>query len=126
MIYFQTPMAAISLVDVERQWFKSKFGLDVQETHRNHAFCAYTVMPENPEVFVVVDAQLDHRFCGNPLVTGEPRIRFYAGAALVVGGVRVGSLCIIDRIPRPDFGMEDQMNLLDLGELFPLNNTSWT
>ena len=67
-------------------------------------------------MFVVPNALTDPRFCNNPLVTGPPDIRFYAGAALIVSGVKIGSLCIIDRVPHEDFGLEDRTNLLDLGE----------
>lgn len=105
----------MSLVDVNRQWFKSRIGLDVEETHRNYAFCSYTVLPDSPEVLVVGDAAKDARFSDNPLVTGPPFIRFYAGAALIVAGVRVGSLCVIDRVPHEDFDIKHRMNLLDLG-----------
>ena len=103
-------------MDVNRQWFKSRVGLDCSQTHRNVAFCAYTILPGSPEVLVVKDATEDERFRNNPLVTGPPYIRFYAGAALVVSGVRIGSLCILDTVPRHDFDLSCKMNLLDLGE----------
>lgn len=103
------------MVDVDRQWFKSRIGLDAQETHRNLAFCSYTVLPYSPEVFVVQNALKDDRFKNNELVTSHPHIRFYAGAALIVAGIRVGSLCIIDTVPREDFTLDDKATLLDLG-----------
>ena len=106
----------MSFVDVNRQWFKSRVGFDCNQTHRNVAFCAYTILPGSPEVLVVNDATEDERFRNNPLVTGPPYIRFYAGAALVVSGVRIGSLCILDTVPRHDFDLSCKMNLLDLGE----------
>jgi len=90
-------------------------GLEVSETHRDHAFCAYTVLPDSPDVLVIEDATQDYRFANNPLVTGPPDIRFYAGAALVVDDVRLGSFCIIDTKPHIGFSTTERMNLLDIG-----------
>ena len=94
------PIALISLVDADRQWFKANLGLPgVTETSRDVAFCAHTVLGD--EVLVVPDATRDERFADNPLVTGSPGIRFYAGAPMrLTSGHRVGSLCLIDRKPR--------------------------
>lgn len=95
----EVPMAAVSLVDDHRQWFKARVGLDVCETSRDAAFCAHTIQ-EN-RVFIVPDALQDPRFAHNPLVTGDPFIRFYAGVPLTdKDGHNLGSLCVIDRRPR--------------------------
>jgi hypothetical protein len=118
---FNVPIALISLVDIDRQWFKSRFGLSSEETHRDFAFCAYVVLRESPDVLVVCDATEDPRFQNNPLVTGNPFIRFYAGAAIYFEEQKLGTLCVIDTVPRHDFSLTDKMNLLDLAAAISTN-----
>ncbi|MFI4896454.1 MAG: GAF domain-containing protein [Phycisphaerales bacterium JB059] len=106
------PIAALSLVEADRQWFKSIQGLDCEQTDRDAAFCAYTILGNEP--VVVQDARQDPRFERNPLVTGEPFIVSYAGAPVrAPGGMRIGSLCVIGRRPR-EFTPEDIEVLEDL------------
>jgi DNA-binding response OmpR family regulator len=101
-----TPTALVSLVDLDRQWFKARFGLAAKQTPREVAFCAYAVQSPG-EVMVVNDASADPRFSANPLVTGNPNIRFYAGAPLVTGnGEAIGTLCVIDAEPREISGAQ--------------------
>ena len=116
---FGTPIALISLLDEDRQWFKARCGLSDDGTSRDVAFCDHTI--QGDAVLVVEDARDDARFSANPLVTGEPGIRFYAGAPLILrSGIRVGSLCIIDTEPRP-FTTEQANQLRDLAMVVTAN-----
>ena len=93
------PVATISLIDQERQWYKSRVGVELTETPRDHSFCAHTILQH--ELVIVPDATLDPRFADNPFVLGEPRVRFYAGLPLITEeGFAIGSLCVVDIQPR--------------------------
>lgn len=112
---FGVPIALVSLVDENRQWFKSCFGLPVSETPRDISFCGHAILGK--EVFVIPDALQDERFADNPLVTEEPHIRFYAGCPLSsIDGSKLGTLCIIDQEPR-EFTEEDIDTLHDLASM---------
>jgi diguanylate cyclase (GGDEF)-like protein len=112
---FDVPIALVSLVDEDRQWFKSRQGLEISETPREVAFCAHAILGD--EIMTVDDALADPRFADNPLVLGDPKIRFYAGAPISgPGGAKLGTLCIIDREPR-GLTAADAGSLRDLAEM---------
>lgn len=109
---FDMPIVLVSLVDAKRQWFKARVGLGVCETERDISFCGHVIV--KPQILVVEDALQDERFHDNPLVTGAPNVRFYAGAPLQLpGGEIVGTLCMIDHRPRT----LDAMDLAIFGAL---------
>ena len=113
---FDVPVALISLVDADRQWFKARHGIEEKEMQRSVAFCAYTIM--DGTVCLIQDAREDIRFADNPLVARDKGFRFYAGAPLTTSdGHRIGSICIMDRIPRIDIGVEQQFCLEKLAAL---------
>ena len=139
----ETPIALVSIVASERQWFKSNFGLreaaapgeeepttmsssaaeaalppKVKGTPRSMAFCSYTIMPDAPDVLCITDATTDPRTRDNPLVTGHPHIRFYAGAPLISSsGLKLGTLCVIDNAPRPPLSPDERASLIDLAAM---------
>ena len=112
---FDVPISLVSLVDQDRQWFKSRQGLDATETPRDVSFCAHAIL--DSEIFVVEDTASDERFCDSDLVTGGPEIGFYAGYPLTSPtGFRLGTLCIIDHKPRT-FSEDDAAMLRQLGQM---------
>ena len=115
MRLFAVPIALVSLVDENRQWFKSCMGLDAKETPRDISFCGHAILGD--DVFTITNASKDDRFADNPLVTDDPNIRFYAGCPLAAAnGHKLGTLCIIDRNPR-EFSAEDVTALKDLASM---------
>lgn len=112
---FGVPIALVSLVDENRQWFKSCFGLSVGETPRDISFCGHAILRD--DLFIIPDTILDERFADNPLVVNDPHIRFYAGCPLKsTNGHKLGTLCIIDRQPRY-FGEDELEALIDLAAM---------
>lgn len=112
---FNVPIALVTLVDKDRQWFKSCVGLDATQTPRDISFCGHAILKD--ELMLVPDASKDERFHDNPLVTGAPNIRFYAGYPLTVPhGNKLGTLCLIDTRPR-ELDEEERALLRDLAQM---------
>lgn len=110
---FDAPMALVSLVDSNRQFFKARAGLDAVETGRDVSFCAHAIAEDAP--LIILDAAADPRFCDNPFVTGPPFVRFYCGAPIILSsGLRMGSLCVIDQQPRPSVPQDKVQALIHL------------
>jgi diguanylate cyclase (GGDEF)-like protein len=115
MHIFDVPTAMVSLVDENRQWFKSCQGASFRETDRDISFCGHAILGDS--VFVIQDTHQDPRFSDNPMVTGEPHIRFYAGFPIRhKGGTKLGTLCLLDKHPR-HFGDRERLILEDLAKL---------
>lgn len=113
---FDVPICLVSVVEEERQLFKARVGLEVAETSRTVSFCAHAILQR--DVFIVLDAARDERFRDNPLVTGEPHIRFYAGSPIwLPSGYPVGTVCIISPEPRDTFSLKDATRLTRLADL---------
>lgn len=112
---FQCPIALVTLIDGERQWFLSKQGIEGQETERKYAFCAHTIQSTAP--LVVPDATVDERFKDNPFVLGEPHVRFYAGAPVIVDNAALGAVCVVDTKPHDRVAIEELDILRQLATL---------
>ena len=111
----KAPIAMLSLVDDHRQWFKSKVGVEIRETPRDQSFCAHAI--QQRDLFIVPDTLQDARFRENPMVLGDPHIRFYAGAPLInEDGFALGTLCVIDRKPR-ELDQDQKEALISLSRL---------
>ena len=111
---FNVPYVTISMIDTHRQWFKSVQGLTICQTSRDISFCAHAILFE--DILYVENALKDKRFSDNPVVVGDPKIRFYAGCSLEVNGFKAGTFCIFDKKPR-SFTSEDRQLLKDLAIL---------
>ena len=112
---FSVPIVLVSLIDEDRQWFKSSVGLSVRETGRDISFCGHSILGN--DIFIIPNAVDDERFADNPLVLDDPNIRFYAGCPLrAPNGDKMGTLCIIDREPR-ELGEKDLETLRDLASM---------
>ena len=111
---FNVPYSTISMIDSQRQWFKSIQGLSLCQTTRDISFCAHAILYD--EILYVENAIKDERFHDNPVVIGDPKIRFYAGCSLEVKGLKLGTFCVFDKKARP-FSAEDRQLLKDLARL---------
>jgi GAF domain-containing protein len=111
---FNVPYSTISMIDSQRQWFKSIQGLSLCQTSRDISFCAHAILYD--EILYVENAIKDERFHDNPVVVGDPKIRFYAGCSLEVKGLKLGTFCVFDKKPRA-FTAEDRQLLKDLAHL---------
>ena len=111
---FNVPYSTISMIDSQRQWFKSIQGLSLCQTSRDISFCAHAILFD--EILYVENALKDERFHDNPVVVGDPKIRFYAGCSLSVNGLKLGTFCVFDKKPRA-FTSEDRQLLKDLATL---------
>jgi len=111
---FHVPYVTISMIDTHRQWFKSVQGLTICQTSRDISFCAHAILFD--DILYVENALKDKRFADNPVVIGDPKIRFYAGCSLDVNGFKAGTFCIFDKKPRA-FTIEDRQLLKDLATL---------
>ena len=111
---FNVPISTISMIDTNRQWFKSIDGFSLCETSRAISFCAHAILSD--DILYIENAAKDERFSDNPLVTHEPKVRFYAGCPVRVNHLKMGTFCIVDRKPRP-FSEEDRQLLRDLANL---------
>jgi len=111
---FGTPAAAVTIIDRDRQWFAARIGIDLPETSRAVSFCAHAIL--NPrEPMIVENAEVDDRFAGNPMVMGDPYVRFYAGMPILDrNGHALGALCVIDSVPRV-FDSHERETLAELG-----------
>ena len=113
---FNVPVALISLIEAERQVMVATFGTEVPEMPRSTSFCAHALMQD--DVLFIGDAQADHRFSGNPLVTGQPHIRFYAGMPLLNKyRYKIGTFCLIDHVPRHELTRRERRMLEDFATL---------
>ena len=112
---FDCAITLVSLIDDDRQWFKSSTGLDACQTSREVAFCNYTIL--NDDIFEVPDAVADMRFKDNALVTGDPHIRYYAGAPIFVEGRRIATFCVIDTVARAPMDERQRRMLFSFAEM---------
>ncbi|WP_445682435.1 GAF domain-containing protein [Radicibacter daui] len=113
---FDVPTCLVTLIDRDRQWFKARVGLEATETPRNISFCGHAILAR--DVFIIPDAREDARFHDNPLVTGAPFIRFYAGAPILLpNGYTIGTVCLLSPEPRPVFSTAQAARLASLAEM---------